>query len=259
MDVFTVDSVRAQLGDVCDIIMLDNTDSSNTEAKRLAALGAKENTLVIAKKQTQGRGRMGRSFLSNEENGIYMSLILRPDMPVSESVDITVIGALAVAEAIEKVSGAECGIKWVNDVYIGDKKVAGILTESCISYTDMRLDYAIIGIGVNVTEPSGGFDPSIRDIATSIYKDSAPNGVKSLLLSEIIKSFLEYYTKLSDKKYMDDYRRRSNIIGKAVEVYRGNEVISGIAVGIDDNANLIIESDGKAMTFNSGDARVRKQ
>ena len=111
-----------------NIILLDTVDSTNNVAKQLAQQGCADKTLVIAKKQTQGRGRMGRSFISNEENGIYMSLVLRPDMCISDSVYITVMTSVAVYGAIYELCNIECGIKWVNDIYIGNKKVCGILT-----------------------------------------------------------------------------------------------------------------------------------
>lgn len=240
-----------------NIILLDTVDSTNNVAKQLAMQGCADKTLVIAEKQTQGRGRMGRSFISNEDNGIYMSLVLRPDMHISDSIYITVMCAVAVSEAIEDLCSVECGIKWVNDIYIGNKKVCGILTEAA-QLTD-KLDYAVVGIGVNVTEPKGGFNDEIKDIATSLYEKNAPVGIKNRLIAKILERFFHYYSNIKDKSFISKYREKSNLIGKCVDIYRGNEIITGICVDIDENANLVIEKNGEYLTFNSGDARVKRQ
>ena len=240
-----------------NIILLDTVDSTNNVAKQLAQQGCADKTLVIAEKQTQGRGRMGRSFISNEENGIYMSLVLRPDMCISDSVYITVMTSVAVCEAVEELCPVECGIKWVNDIYIGNKKVCGILTEA--AQLTSKLDYAIVGIGINVTEPEGGFNEEIKDIATSLYEKNAPVGIKNRLIAKILERFFHYYSNIKDKSFMNKYREKSNLIGKSVDIYRGNEIITGICVDIDENANLVIEKNGEYLTFNSGDARVKRQ
>ena len=241
-----------------DVIILEETDSTNNVAKSLACRGLKEGTVIIAKRQTQGRGRMGRSFLSSSENGLYMTLFLKPHIPPAECVSITVMCACAVAEAIEKISQQRCYIKWVNDIYIKDKKVCGILTEASLDFSANRLDYAIVGIGVNVSDPEGGFDSEIKDIACSVYGKNAPVGVKNRLCAEIINNFMALYHKNADKSYMENYRKRSNIIGKAVDVYRGNEIISGVCTDIDNEANLVVRTENGEIHFNSGDARVRR-
>ena len=164
----------------------------------------------------------------------------------------------SVNQQIEKITNKKCSVKWVNDVYLDDKKVSGILTEASCDFSTGLLDYAIVGIGVNVSEPEGGFDASIKDIACALYEKDAPCGVKNELCAEIVNRFFHYYENMADKCYMEKYRAYSNIIGKSVDVYRGNEVISGVCVDIDECANLVVESDGRIIRFNSGDARVRK-
>ena len=251
------EEIKKYFNDCTDIIVLDTVDSTNNVAKQLAQQGCADKTLVIAKKQTQGRGRMGRSFISNEENGIYMSLALRPDLHISDSIYITVMCAVAVYEAIEELCNVNCSIKWVNDIYIGDKKVCGILTEA--AQLTGKLDYAVVGIGVNVTEPKGGFNDEIKDIATSLYEKNAPVNIKNRLIAKILERFFHYYSNIKDKAFISKYREKSNLIGKGVDIYRGNEIISGICVDIDEDANLVIEKDGERLTFNSGDARVKRQ
>ena len=257
-DIISPDEIKKYVNESIDIILLDTADSTNNVSKQLGSRGCPENTLVIAKKQTQGRGRMGRSFISNEENGIYMSLLLRPELSPSRCIDITVIGAVSVSNAIEEICNVKTGIKWVNDIYIENKKVCGILTEAA-SLSCEQLDYAVIGIGINVTEPKGGFSDEIKDIATSLYEKNAPVGTKNRLIASIINNFLTYYRNIENRSYIKAYREKSNLIGKMVDIYRGDEIISGICVDINENAELVIERDGKVLTFNSGDARARRK
>ena len=256
---FDAHSIREGLKREHDIYIYKKEGSSNTVAKNLCRQDAQEGTLVIVESQTQGRGRMGRSFLSDSENGLYMSVVLRPRISADKCVAITVAAAVAVAEAIEELSKKECLIKWVNDIFIGEKKCCGILTEASVDFESGGLQYAILGIGVNICPPLGGFDSSIEDIACGIFEDTCPSGFKSRLCSMIVNKFFDYYERLEDKDYIDIYRRKSNIIGKTVDVYVGNEIISGVAVDIDENANLIVKDEqGTVRSFNSGEARVRR-
>ncbi len=242
-----------------EVYIYKKEDSSNNVAKRLCKEGAKEGTVVIVESQTAGRGRMGRSFLSDSENGLYMSVVLRPHISADKCVSITVAAAVAVAEAIEVLSQRECHIKWVNDIYIGDKKCCGILTEASVDFESGGLQYAILGIGVNLCPPVGGFDSAITEIACGIYEREYPCGFKSRLCAEIVNRFFDYYEHLEEKKYIDAYRQKSNIIGRKVDVYVGDRIISGVAMDVDENANLIVrDEDGKSHSFNSGEARVRK-
>ena len=232
--------------------------SSNTVAKSLCQEGEGEGSVVIVESQTAGRGRMGRSFISNSENGLYMSIILRPTIPADRCVNITVMAAVAVTQAIEKTSGVDCGIKWVNDIYINDRKCAGILTEASIDFEGGVVQYAIVGIGVNLCPPKNGFPKEIEEIACGVYEKEAPSGYKARLCAEIINEFFDLYSELKDKEYLDKYKEKSIIIGKEVDMYVSQNVMSGTAVDIDENANLVIrDSQGKLHTFNSGDARVR--
>lgn len=232
--------------------------SSNTVAKGLCAQGEDEGAVIIVKSQTQGRGRLGRTFLSSSENGLYMSIVLRPQIPAQECVNITVAGAVAVAKAIEGTSGVKSGIKWVNDIYIGDKKCAGILTEATVDFECGRVQYAVIGIGVNLCPPKGGFDAEIEEIACGVYEKEYPQGYKAKLCAEIINNFFDIYEHLEGKEYLKEYKEKSIIIGKTVDVYVGDKIVSGTATDIDENASLVVKDTlGNIHTFNSGEARVR--
>jgi len=165
---------------------------------------------------------------------------------------------VAVLEAIEALTNIKCSIKWVNDIFINDKKACGILTEGALNVETGCFDYAILGIGINVTPPKNGFAPEIENIATSIYESKAPNGLKSALCALVVDRFLHYYKSIENKSYIASYRAHSNLIGKSVEVYRGNEVINGVVSDIDDNARLVLKTEQGEIAFGSGEARVRK-
>lgn len=232
--------------------------SSNTVAKALCQRGEEEGTVVVVESQTEGRGRMGRSFLSSSENGLYMSIILRPKIQAEKCVNITVACAVAVAKAIEERSDVQCGIKWVNDIYIGNKKCCGILTEASLSLETGGLDYAVVGIGVNLCPPKGGFDKEIEDIACGIYENSYPCGFKAKLCASIINSFFDIYEEFDSREFIKEYKEKSIIIGKTVDVHVGDKTVCGVVTDIDENANLVVTDEkGKKHVFNSGEARVK--
>ena len=241
------------------LYMYKEESSSNTVAKTLCQSGAEHGSVVIVESQTAGRGRMGRSFLSRSENGLYMSIILRPQISADKCVGITAAAAVAVARAIEILGGMKVGIKWVNDIYIGEKKCAGILTEASIDFESGGVQYVIVGIGVNLCPPKCGFDREIEEIACGVYEKEYPRGFKAKLCAEIINNLFDLYEGLENKSYLVEYKTKSIIIGKKVDVYIGDRMVQGIAIDIDENANLIVADDkGVVHTFNSGEARVRK-
>ena len=241
-----------------DVLLYDKLQSTNTTAKECALNGAREGTVVIAKKQENGRGRLGRSFISNSENGIYMSIILKPEISPRDSVFITAMASVATLLAVEKTSESKPRIKWVNDLYINDRKICGILTEAMYNSQSKSLDYVICGIGINVECPHGGFDSTIKDIAGAIFK-KAPKHYKSILCAEIINTFFELYENYEGKDFMSIYREKSCIVGKNVDVYVGDRVVFGEAIDINENAELVIRTkNGDVYSFNSGEARVRE-
>lgn len=230
-------------------------DSTNSFAKSLAQLGAIHGTTIISEVQSQGRGRMGRSFHSPVGMGIYMSVILRPKLSVEHSLLITSCAAVAVAEAIEKVTGLDCKIKWVNDIYAGDKKLCGILTEAAINVEQGGLEYAIVGIGLNVQNTS--FPKSISDIATSLYLETGEKVSRSVIAAEILNSLEVHLDKILDKSFVDEYRSRSNLIGKRIEITHNDEVTQAECIGIDEICRLLVRYDnGEEKALMSGTVRI---
>ena len=195
-EMFSKYSIEKYLLTDAEILVLDQIDSTNNLAKQLAQQGAREKTIVIAKSQTNGKGRMGRSFVSESENGLYLTIILRPRLPMEQCVNITVLGAVALNEAILEVCNKESQIKWVNDIYINEKKVSGILTEASFDFESGSMQYAVIGMGINVYEPNGGFSEEIRDIAGAIFEKPTQGEIKSKLCAKIIDRFFYHYERI---------------------------------------------------------------
>ena len=239
-------------------IYLEETDSTNRYLKELAVEGAEEGTVVIADKQSAGRGRLGRSFFSPEEKGIYMSVLLRPEISLERSVLITSMAAVAVARAIEKVCGLPSKIKWVNDIFLNKKKVCGILTEAGIDEARQTLSYAVLGIGVNVG--SMEFPEELREIATSVSNECGFAVKKEALIDEILKELELWYPTLWDGSFLEESKARSILLGKEIRVMDEMHPEGGYsakAVDINELGNLIIERDGSTQVLNSGEVSIR--
>lgn len=230
-------------------------DSTNNFAKSLAQLGAVHGTTVVSEVQTQGKGRMGRDFYSPMGMGIYMSVIIRPKLSVEQSLLITSCAAVAVADAVEKVAGIDCKIKWVNDIYAGGKKLCGILTEASVDVEQGGLEYAIVGIGLNVQNMT--FPEGIADIATSVRLETDKPVSRSVLTAEILNCLEERLETIRDKSFLEEYRRRSNVIGRRIEVTHGDVSEQMDCIGIDEAGRLLVRLDsGEERALNSGTVRI---
>ncbi len=239
-------------------IYFSEIDSTNRYVKELASSGAPEGTVVIAKKQSAGRGRLGRSFFSPEEKGIYMSILLRPELELQRAVLITSMAAVAVANAIERVSGLNAQIKWVNDIFVNQKKVCGILTEAGIDGENGSLEYAVLGIGVNVGFME--FPEELKEIATSVSNECGIEINKEALIEEILKELERWYPTLWNGEFLKESKARSILLGKEILVIDAS--VSGgsyeaKAVDLDEMGHLIIERKGKKELLNSGEVSIR--
>lgn len=231
-------------------------DSTNAILRRQAAQGAEEGTVLIASAQTQGRGRLGRQFHSPADTGIYLSLLLRPVCAAEQAITITTAAAVAVCEAIEATTGQRAEIKWVNDIFVNGKKVCGILTEAAMSIESGRLDYAVLGIGVNAYLPDGGFPDELREIAGAVRTEHTA-GFRSRLSAEILSRFWGYYT-APPADLAKEYRQRSFVCGKRITVHRGGTALSATALHIDDHYSLRVRyDDGQEEALSSGEISVR--
>ncbi len=245
----------------CQIAVFPSLASTNATAKQMAAEGAQNGTVVIAEQQSAGRGRMGRPFFSPDGTGLYMSLIVRRTLPVTYATRLTTAAAVATAQAIETLSGREAGLKWVNDIYLDGKKVCGILTEGGISADAGALDYAVIGIGVNLAPPKGGFPPEISDIAAAVFEDeSAARGMRESLAAEILNRLMSMLDQLLSPDILSEYRRRSLITGQSVLVHRADAPPrAAYAMSVDEEFRLSVRyEDGTTEALESGEISVRK-
>lgn len=237
--------------------VFDEINSTNTAAKEMASAGAPNGTAVVADTQTTGRGRLGRTFSSPAGTGIYLSVILRPELELEATSMMTTAASVAVAEAVEKFTGTDVQIKWVNDIYLGGKKICGILTEASLGLEMKSLDYAVIGIGVNVRSVREKFDSELIKTATSIEDETGLIIDRNALCAEILNRLEAYTEDLRDRSFLEDYRRRELLTGNDITAVIGGQPMTGKALGIDDNGNLIVEfPDGTVKHLGSGEANL---
>lgn len=243
----------------CAIDVRDTVTSTNTVLKAIAEQGGAEGMALIAQQQTQGKGRLGRTFLSPKGTGLYISILLRPKFSAEDSLSVTTAAAVAVAEAIDSITGRHAMIKWVNDVYLQGRKVCGILTEASVDFENGGLNYAIVGIGVNIQEPPGGFAPEIRDVAGALYQGEVPSGVRVRLAAEILNRFFGFYEHLTQRTFMEAYRQRSLLTGIEVTFTQGDRVHEGLVLGVDDEARLQVRlPSGEEKLFSAGEVNIKK-
>jgi len=226
-------------------------ESTNDTAKKQALLGAKDGTLVIAEQQTGGKGRLGRSFYSPDESGIYFSLILNDKSSLEKCELVTTVAAIAVCKAIETITDKTPKIKWVNDIFIDSKKVCGILSEASFS-GESSLDFIVLGIGINLYPPKNDFPSDIKNIAGAVL-DSQQNNIKNQFIIEIIKNFYDILNSKSIS-FIKEYEKRMLLIGKSITYNQNGETKTAKVLGIDDRCRLkIIKPDGNTDLLFSGE------
>ena len=260
-DRLSAPGIRKYLKGACrelPITVVEETQSTNTALRALAEAGAPEGTVYIAQSQTGGRGRMGRSFYSPAGTGLYLSLLLRPTTwEPARAAQLTAAAAAAMCEAIRQVTGKEPGIKWVNDLLLDGKKVCGILTEASFSMESGVLEYAVLGLGVNVYRPEGGFPGELGEIAGAVL-ESPGEDVRSRLAGEFLNRFLAGYAHPEDRSFLEIYRRRSVAVGREVTVLSGGTERRAFAYGVDDACRLLVRcDDGSEQALSYGEIRVK--
>lgn len=233
--------------------------STNDVVRERALAGEPEGLVIVAQGQTAGRGRKAHRYHSPEGTGLYLTLLLRPSCSAGDSLYLTTAAAAAAALAIEAVSGRSAQIKWVNDVLVDGRKVCGILTEGALSMETGGLDYAAVGIGINVVEPADGFPPELAQIAGAIMpRGAARGGVRSRLAAQVLNRFMEYYVHLSERPFFEDYRARSFVIGRQVTVLAGGQSRPALVLGLDARCRLLVRyADGTQEALGSGEVSLR--
>jgi BirA family biotin operon repressor/biotin-[acetyl-CoA-carboxylase] ligase len=234
--------------------------STNMEAYQLALRGAPEGEIVIAESQEKGRGRLGRHWFSPPFLNLYLSVILRPDIPPSQASLITLMAAVAVAEGVEHFSGLHPAIKWPNDILLKNRKVAGLLNE-IHSETD-RIHFVILGIGVNLNMDKKLFAKEIRSVATSLKMETGKTVSRKEFVSCLLEALEKWYTlflREGGKPVLKAWRERARIKGKPVKVTSFGETLLGRAVDVDSEGRLILETEGgERKRIVAGDVEYKK-
>ncbi len=244
-------------------------DSTNNVLKQYVAEGERRDMVLLAEEQSAGRGRRGRSFFSPEGTGIYLSLLLHPDATPQEGTMLTTLTAAAAAGAIEKIAEEPVQIKWVNDIWMRGRKISGILTEGSASLEEGKLEYVIVGIGINLYEPAGGFPKELENVAGAVFtNDITRENLRNRLAVEFLANFMKYYKSFPAKDYLEEYRKRSFVIGRKVRILapegapirgeRGGEREIALVLGIDDDCHLQVQyEDGTRENLSSGEISIK--
>lgn len=226
-----------------EIYYYQEVDSTNEVAKRLAQECAPEGTIVIAESQRSGKGRRGKKWIS-PSGGVWMTILLRPDIPPSKAPQLTLVTGVAVAETLTQECQLDVGIKWPNDILIGEKKVCGILIEA--SSNPKGLEYVVVGIGIDLNVDVANFPPELREGATSLKSELE----KEISGVEVVQAFLSNFENLYNEfkadgfsEILKEWRRLSKTIGNYVEVHKKGKTVRGEAVGITKEGVLILEMD----------------
>ena len=233
--------------------------STNTALKELASRGAPEGLVLLAERQTEGRGRLGRSFFSPPGSGLYLSLLLRPNAPASAVTGLTAAAAVAVAETLEELGARDASIKWVNDVYVNGRKVCGILNEAALDLESGTLSYVVVGIGVNVRAPEGDFPPELQGIAGAAFGPESVPELRCRLAAGILDRLLDFYGKLTEKPFYESYVNRSLVLGQPLNILApGRDPVPCTGMAIQPDFALLVRlEDGSLRRLDSGEVSVR--
>lgn len=241
------------------LCVLPIVDSTNNYIKARAA-DLPDGFAAVADCQSAGRGRLGRAFLSPSGSGVYISILLRPAVPLDRIHLITAATAVAACDAIREIADFAPEIKWVNDVLMHGRKLCGILTEASVEAETGALAYVIVGIGFNVRTPAGGLPAEIRDIAGCL-EDYAPHPVRRNALTAAFFNHLEETCGLIERGQTETllarYRAQMHFFGQPITVIRGDTRTEAVAVGIDENGYLMIEQNGRQSSLVAGEISIR--
>ncbi len=226
------------------VLVLDEIGSTNTELKRMAREGGEAGLVLIADSQSAGRGRLGRSFFSPARSGLYFSILLKPK--TLDAGRLTTMAAVVTSDAVSSLFGIEVGIKWVNDLFFGKKKLCGILAEG------VGNGMAVLGIGINLERTA--FPPELAELATSIEEISGEKPSRNQLAAELIMRLDKI--DLESNSHMEEYRRRSILLGQEVFLPSGERVL---VRDIADSGALVVEKDGRLTELATGEVSVRWQ
>ena len=262
-DLVTEEEIRAFLpGWQREIRCFEEIDSTNTYLKKLAMTGAPHGTAAVADSQTAGRGRMDRVFQSPKGKGIYLSVLLRPDLPPQKLLPVTALCGVGVCRAVERVCGIRPQLKWPNDPVVNGKKLCGILTEMSLEGETGRLQYLVLGVGLNVAQTAADFTPDVAAMATSVNEAAGSNVSRAALIAAMLEEIDALYDALcrdDTAAYLAEYRARCVNLGKTVQLIRPDGSRDTVtAETVDEEFSLVVRyPDGHQETVRSGEVSVR--
>lgn len=259
------------------ILCLESVNSTNNRLRELFFAGAADGQVVIANEQTNGRGRMGREFVSPEDKGIYLSMLFCPlsaqtgkcrttesteneNYFPGSSIEITAWTAVAVNRAIQSVCGVRAGIKWVNDLIMNRRKIGGILTEMSVESESGHVQYVIIGIGLNVNETEEDFPEELREIAASLAMETGKTFPRAQLAARIIEELDRMRSVRSEERqaFLNEYKADNITIGKEISIIQNFVEKTGMATSINDDFSLNVRyNDGSSETLSRGEVSLR--
>lgn len=250
-------ALRSALGDhpwAGTVELLQTVDSTNNYLKALGASGAPQGTVAIAEAQTGGRGRLGRRFDSAPGAGVYLSVLLRPACPPQALMSLTAQAAVATRRAIRTVTGAEAGIKWVNDLVLNGRKLCGILTELSIEAESGLVSYAVVGVGVNCNRAVADYPPELRDTVGSLRSETGTRVDRNALAAAMIREL----SALPALDWREEYRAACVNLGKEVQILApGQPPRTGKALDVGPDAELIVRTETGVEAVQSGEVSVR--
>lgn len=254
-DILHVDAIRSELHENyrdIPIEVYDTIDSTNNLAKKRAE-DQSGYFLVAANEQTAGRGRRGRTFVSPRGNGIYTSLVFRPAFPLQDAYFATLIAVVAVRRVLTRLTEETIDIKWVNDLYIREKKVCGILTE-LVSDVEMRIEHIVVGIGINLNADMEQYPEEVSSIAGSL---SVEGVARNEIIAQIVNEMLPMMEEPDRSEVLKEYRAHQMLHGKEICYEQNGVRKTGVVCGVADNGGLRVESDGKVSILMSGEVSVK--
>ncbi|WP_414839552.1 biotin--[acetyl-CoA-carboxylase] ligase [Carnobacterium sp. TMP28] len=234
-------------------------ESTNQKAKKIALEFPSKPGVVLSEEQLKGKGRLGRFFYSPAKTGIYMSLILKPNLTTTDATLVTTAAAVAVCLTIEKLTDKKPKIKWVNDIYLDDHKIAGILTEAVTNFENGTIDTIILGIGLNFRTPIEGFPVELESIAGSLLSEHTGNLTRNEFIAELITQFYQIYQTIGKRDFLKDYKERCFVFGKIIHFKQGKQEFDAIPIDIDQQGGLIVRmQDGQHQTLSYGEITIQR-
>ncbi len=258
-DILSAEGINNYLifSDFFDLNIHTSLASTNDTLKQAASHGAMEGKVVIASEQTKGKGRFGRTFYSPNNTGIYFSLLLQPTLSNNEISMLTSMAAVAVCRAINKATGKKAQIKWVNDIFLADKKICGILSEATFTLENGQIENIILGFGLNIYTPNEGFPDELTNIAGTLLAEKTQD-IRNKLIAYILNEVLALYKNFNTNEIAKEYKKLSCILGRKIQVIKNNSCETATALDINKQNHLVVEYEDKRIeALSTGEISIK--